>query len=75
MLQVAPIGFIKDLDSLARQLSWAGNLSSSKWCLVKWDIGCKPKQFGGLKLWHSSLTSLALSTKLYWRWCLEQDHV
>ncbi|XP_057812845.1 uncharacterized protein LOC131026857 [Cryptomeria japonica] len=38
MLQVAPMWFVKELDSLARQFLWAGNLSSSKWCLVKWDL-------------------------------------
>ena len=75
MVQVAPMSFVKDLDSLARQFLWAGNLSSTKWSLVRWEVVCSPKQFGGLGLRQSLLTGTALAAKLYWRWCVEQDQV
>jgi len=45
---VAPGSFVKSLDSLARQFLWAGNLSSTKWSLIKWETVCSPKRFGGL---------------------------
>ena len=50
MIQVAPMGFVRDLDSLARQFLWAGNLSSTKWSLIKWETVCSPKRFSGLGL-------------------------
>ena len=50
MIQVAPVSFVKSLDSLARQFLWAGNLSSTKWSLIKWETICSPKRFGGLGL-------------------------
>ena len=75
MIQVAPVGFVRDLDSLARQFLWAGNLSSTKWSLIKWETVCSPKRLGGLGLRQSLLSSTALAAKLYWRWCVEQDRV
>lgn len=75
MIQVAPVSFIKELDSLARHFLWVGSLQSSKWSLVKWDIVCSPKQFRGLGLRQSLLFSVAQAAKLYWRWCVEQDHL
>ena len=65
MIQVAPMSFFRDLDSLARQFLWARNLSSSKWSLIKWEIFCSPKRFGGLGLRQSLLSSNALTAKLY----------
>ena len=75
MIQVAPVSFVKSLDSLARQFLWAGNLSSTKWSLIKWETVCSPKRFGGLGLRQSFLSGTALAAKLYWRWCVEQDRV
>lgn len=40
------MGFVKDLDSLARQFMWAGSLLSLKWSLVNWDTICSPCKFG-----------------------------
>ncbi|XP_059076969.1 uncharacterized protein LOC131876167 [Cryptomeria japonica] len=71
MLQVAPMGFVKDLDSVTRQFLWAGCLESSKWILVRWEVVCSPKQFGGFGLQQMALTGAALAAKLYWRWCKE----
>ena len=71
MIQVAPVSFVKSLDSLARHFLWAGNLSSTKWSLIKWEIVCSPKRFGGLGLRQSFLSGTALVAKLYWRWCVE----
>lgn len=65
------MGFLKDLDALARKFLWAGSLLSSKWSLVSWDTVCSLRQFGGLGLRQSSLTGEALAAKLYWRWCVE----
>ena len=73
MLQVAPIGFLKDLDSVMRQFLWAGFLETSKWSLVKWEVVCSPKHFGGLGLRQSALSGEALAAKLYWRWWNELD--
>lgn len=75
LIQVAPMSFVKSLDSLARQFLWAGNLSSTKWSLIKWETVCSPKRFGGLGLRQSLLSGIALAAKLYWRWCVEQDRV
>ena len=69
------MSFVKSLDSLARQFLWAGNLSSTKWSLIKWETVCSPKRFGGLGLRQSFLSGTALAAKLYWRWCVEQDRV
>lgn len=69
------MGFIKEMDSLARQFLWAGSLSSSKLSLLKWNIVYIPKQLGGLGLGHSILFGMALAAKLYWRWCVEQDQL
>ena len=66
MVQVVSMTFVKELDSLARQFLWAGNLSSTKWSLVKWEVVCSPKKFGGLGLRQSLLTGTALAAKLYW---------
>lgn len=74
MLQVAPMWFLKGLDSLASQFLWTCNLSSSKWILVNWDLVCSPKQLGGLGLRQVILFEEALAAKLYQRWCVEQDH-
>ena len=59
------MSFVRDLDSLARQFLWAGNLSSTKWSLLKWEVVCSPKSFGGLGLRQSLLSSVALAAKLY----------
>lgn len=73
MLQVAPMGFLKDLDSMMRQFLWAGCLEAPKWSLVRWEVVCSPKHYGGLGLRQSALTGEALAAKLYWQWCNEQD--
>ena len=65
------MSFVKNLDSLARQFLWAGNFSSTKWSLIKWETVCSPKRFGGLGLRQSFLSGTALAAKLYWRWCVE----
>lgn len=65
------MGFVRDLDSLARQFLWDGSLLSSKWSLVRWDVVCSPKPFGGLGLRQSLLSGTALAAKLYWCWCVE----
>lgn len=65
MIQVAPMSFVRSLDSLARQFLWAGNLSLTKWSLIKWEVVCSPKQFGGLGLQQSVLFGTALVAKLY----------
>lgn len=65
MLQMAPVGFVQELDVLARQFLWAGNLLSSKWSLVRWELVCRPRQYGGLGLRKSSLSGIALAAKLY----------
>jgi hypothetical protein len=41
--------------------------------LVRWEVVCSPKQYGGLGLRQSALIGEALAAKLYWRWCNEQD--
>ena len=65
MIQVAPVSFVKSLDSLAKQFLWASNLSSTKWSLIKWEIVCSPKRFGSLGLRQSFLSGIALAAKLY----------
>ena len=43
MLQVAPMGFLKELDSVVRQFLWMGCLETSKWSLVRWEVVCSLK--------------------------------
>ena len=73
MLQVAPTGFLKDLDSVIHQFLWSGCLETSKWSLVRWEVVCSLKHYGGIGLRQLALTGEALAAKLYWRWCNEQD--
>ena len=67
MLQVALVGFLKDLDSMVRQFLRAGCFESSKWSLVRWEVVSSLKQYGGLGLRQSAVTGEALAAKLYWR--------
>lgn len=60
------MGFVREMDALARQFLWAGSLMSSKWSPIKWDTICCPKQYGGLGLRQSPLVGEALEAKLYW---------
>ena len=65
LVQTPPIGVMKDFDALSRQFLWSGNLLSSKWSLVNWDIVCLPKFAGGLGLKCMALGVKALEEKLY----------
>lgn len=71
MLQVTPLGFLKDLDSMIHQFLWVGCLETSKWSLVRWEVVCSLKHYEGISLRWSALISEALAVKLYWRWCNE----
>ncbi|XP_059066340.1 uncharacterized protein LOC131061549 [Cryptomeria japonica] len=69
------LSFAGRVQLLQSVFLWAGNLSSTKWSLIKWETVCSPKRFGGLGLRQSLLSGIALAAKLYWRWCVEQDRV
>lgn len=58
------MGFVKEMNALASQFLWVENLSSLKWSLVKWEIVCSLKKFGGLGLRNSTLIGLALVENL-----------
>lgn len=73
LVQAPPIGVMKEFDALSHQFLWSRNLFSSKWSLVNWDMVCLPKFAGGLGLKCMALGIKALATKLYWRWCNNQD--
>lgn len=56
LVQIASLSFIKELDAISKQFLRAGNLSLSKWSLVKWENICRLKQVGGLDLRQDFLT-------------------
>jgi hypothetical protein len=42
-----PKGVIKKLDQYRSRFYWQGDTDKKKYCLVKWDILCRPKDQGG----------------------------
>ncbi|XP_057831111.2 uncharacterized protein LOC131041899 [Cryptomeria japonica] len=74
-VQVAPMYFLKEFDTLSRQFLWSGTLSTAKWSLVKWDTMCRPKNEGGLGLCSAILNGQALAAKLYCHWCTSKNQL
>ncbi|XP_057842111.2 uncharacterized protein LOC131051557 [Cryptomeria japonica] len=74
-IQAAPMYFLQEFDALSRQFLWSGNLSTSKWSLLKWETVCRPKAEGGLGLRLTILNGKVLAANLFWRWYSYQDQL
>jgi len=63
----APTGIISSIESLFRKLFWGGGEDNRKISWIKWDLICKPKEFGGFRVRRVGAFNLSLLGKWCWR--------
>ena len=56
------------IEKIQREFLWSGSGEGKRDHLVKWDLVCRPKEFGGLGFGKISLRNQTLLRKWLWRY-------
>ncbi|GLT60153.1 hypothetical protein SLA2020_329340 [Shorea laevis] len=68
-----PNAVCMDIDRANREFLWGGSDDKRKIPLVRWDVVCTPKEFGGLGFRSTSSMNLALLSKVGWKLATESE--
>ena len=62
-LFMIPTSIVLKIEKMQRDFLWLGSGEGKKDHLIKWDVVCRPKEFGGLWIGKTSLRNRALLGK------------
>ncbi|GKV09776.1 hypothetical protein SLEP1_g21225 [Rubroshorea leprosula] len=68
-----PNAVCMDIDRANREFLWGGSDDKRKIPLVRWDVVCTLKEFGGLGFRSTSSMNLALLSKVGWKLATESE--
>jgi len=64
----APKWVLKEIKHLQRTFMWGTSGQNRKWALVKWDIVCLPKIYGGTGLRDPQHSNAVMGAHIRWKW-------
>ena len=67
-----PTSIALRIEKMQRDFLWLSSREGKKDHLVRWDLVCRPKEFGGLGFGKISLRNQALLGKWLWRYPKER---
>jgi hypothetical protein len=62
-----PKGTHKKMDGVRSKFFWQGANEDFKYHMVRWEVVCRPKKFGGLGLINTFIFNKCLMTKWIWK--------
>ncbi|KAL4290818.1 hypothetical protein GQ457_14G021830 [Hibiscus cannabinus] len=70
-LFIVPKGVIATIDRIRWAFLWGGVALQMKFAWVRWEVVCRPRQFGGLGVVDFRVRNLAMIAKWAWRYATD----